>query len=98
MEAAGAGEEFFEDRENSVERLASTSPSAFLPKPNFFMLIVDYDDCVEKREEGSRVPGRWSGFKSLCCCCAYPWVVGRGLLQATMYKFQLQGDTSIVPK
>jgi hypothetical protein len=41
LEAAGAGELFFDDRPNRAERLESSSPSPFLPKPNFFIAIVD---------------------------------------------------------
>lgn len=41
METADAGEELFEDRPNRAERLESSSPSPFLPKPNFFIALVD---------------------------------------------------------
>jgi hypothetical protein len=41
LEAADAGEEFFDDRPNRAERLESSSPSPFLLKPNFFIVVVD---------------------------------------------------------
>lgn len=40
FEEAGAGDDFFEDREKRAERAESSSPSSpFLPKPNFFIVI-----------------------------------------------------------